>query len=108
MQAIPASPLPREWNSAWGPPCRWLSAISYTPSSLSPSAGSSSAPSLGWRSADDFGKTASESSIQASSSSISPSSSCYSEDHEQVLRLPELLARPRFLDRLFPRRKSDC
>src|ERR1700686_5661082 len=85
MQAIPASPLPRAWNSAWAPRCRGSRATSYIPSPSSPSDGSSSAPSPGSKSADASGKTASESSIPAYSSSSSPSSYSYSEDHEHVL-----------------------
>ena len=69
------------------PPFRWSSAMSCTPLRCCPNAGSSNAPSVGWKSAEGSGRTANGNSIPACSSFPSPSSASYSEDREQALRI---------------------
>src|ERR1035437_8166118 len=54
-----------------------------------PNDGSSNAPSDGWKSAEGSGKTANGNSIPAYSSFTLPSSSSYSEDREQALKLSQ-------------------
>jgi transposase len=65
--------------------CLASSAMNCTLLSSCPNAGSSNAPSYGWKSAADYGKTANENSIPACSSFPSPSSPYCSADREQAL-----------------------
>jgi hypothetical protein len=67
---LPENLLPTRWNNGWVQPCRWFNAMNFTPSSCCPCAETSNVPSLGWRSAEDSGRTANANSTLACNSAF--------------------------------------